>query len=93
MHIIRSSKRQAVAAAAPSSSKKKAKASGSSPNGSSSALYDWATVLTNLNANVFPSTPVLLASEEDSSMAIRSLQGDLLQVIPHMILWSFGSGC
>ncbi|KAH0903358.1 hypothetical protein HID58_042861, partial [Brassica napus] len=79
-HIIRSSKRQAVAAAAPSSSKKKSKASGSSPKGSSSAPYHWATVLTNLNANVFPSTPVLLASEEDSSMAIRSLQGDLLQV-------------
>ncbi|KAH0880085.1 LOW QUALITY PROTEIN: hypothetical protein HID58_067479 [Brassica napus] len=73
-------KRQAVAAAAPSSSKNKSKASGSSPKGSPSASYDWATVLTNLNKKVFPSTPVLLASEEDSSMAIQSLQGDLLQV-------------
>ena len=93
VQIIRSSKRQAVAAAAPSSSKKKSKASGSSPKGSPSAPYDWATVLTNLNAKVFPSTPVLLASEDDSSMAIQSLQGHLLQVIPHTILWSFGSGC
>ncbi|KAF3557228.1 hypothetical protein F2Q69_00013517 [Brassica cretica] len=75
LDIIRSGKRQAVAAAAPSSSKKKSKASGSSPEGSPSAPYDWATVLTNLNAKVFPSTPVLLASEEDSSMAIQSLQG------------------
>ncbi|KAF3554253.1 hypothetical protein F2Q69_00013528 [Brassica cretica] len=79
VQIIRSSKRQAVAAAAPSSSKKKFKASGSSPKGSPSAPYDWATVLTNLNTKVFPSTPVLLASDEDSSMAIQSLQGDLLQ--------------
>ncbi|KAF3525968.1 hypothetical protein F2Q69_00046095 [Brassica cretica] len=48
-----------VAATAPSSSKKKSKASGSSP----SASYDWTTVLTNLNTKVFPSTPVLLASD------------------------------
>ena len=93
VQIIRSSKRQAVAAGAPSSSKKKSKASSYSPKGSPSAPYDWATVLTNLNAKVFPSTPVLLASEEDSSMACQSLQGDLLQVIPHMILWFFYSGC
>ncbi|KAF3533232.1 hypothetical protein DY000_02040203 [Brassica cretica] len=79
LEIIRSYKRQAVAAAAPSSSKRKTKALGSSPIGFPSAIYDWATVLTNLNAKVFPSTPVLLASEEDSSMAIQSLQGDLLQ--------------
>ncbi|KAH0867433.1 hypothetical protein HID58_074455 [Brassica napus] len=71
-----SSKRMTVAATAPSSSKKKSKASGSSP----SASYDWTTVLTNLNTKVFPSTPVLLTSEEDSSVAIQSLQGDLLQV-------------
>ena len=50
VQIIRSSKRQAVAAAAPSSSKMKSRASGSSPKGSPSAPYDWATVLTNLNA-------------------------------------------
>ena len=69
VQIIRSSKCQAVSAAAPSSSKKKSKASGSSPKGSPSAPYDWATMLTNLNAKVFPSTPGLLATEADSSMA------------------------
>ena len=93
VQIIRSSKRQAVAAADPSSSKNKSIASGSSPKVSPSVPYDWATVLTNLNTKVFPSTPVLLALEEDFSMAIPSLQGDLLQVIPHMFLWFFGSGC
>ncbi|KAF3594121.1 hypothetical protein DY000_02021216 [Brassica cretica] len=76
LEFLRSSKRLTVAATAPSSSKKKSKASGSYP----SASYDWTTVLTNLNTKVFPSTPVLLASEEDSSVAIQSLQGDLLQV-------------
>ena len=59
VQFLRSSKRLTVAAAAPSSSKKKSKASGSSP----SASYDWAIVLTNLNTKVFPSTPVLLASD------------------------------
>ncbi|KAH0872002.1 hypothetical protein HID58_069364 [Brassica napus] len=76
VQFLRSSKRLMVAATAPSSSKKKSKASGSSP----SASYDWTTVLTNLNTKVFPSTLVLLASEEDSSVAIQSLQGDLFQV-------------
>ena len=85
VQFIKSSNRQAGSAAAPSSSKMKSKAS-SSPEGSPSTPYDWTTVLTNLNAEVFPSTLVLLASEEDSSMAILSLQGDLLQVIPPMIL-------
>ncbi|KAH0906088.1 hypothetical protein HID58_037915 [Brassica napus] len=80
VQIIRSSKRQAVAAADPSSSKNKSMASGSSPKVSPSVPYDWATVLTNLNTKVFPSTLVLLALEEDFSMAIPSLQGDLLQV-------------
>lgn len=80
VQFLRSSKRLTVAATAPSSSKKKSKASGSSP----SASYDWTTVLTNLNTKVFPSTPVLLALEEDSSVAIQSLQGDLLQVMLHM---------
>ncbi|KAH0898871.1 LOW QUALITY PROTEIN: hypothetical protein HID58_048439 [Brassica napus] len=76
VQFLRSSKRLKVAATAPSSSKNKSNASGSSP----STSYDWTTVLTNLNTNVFPSTPVLLALEEDSSVAIQSLQGDLLQV-------------
>ncbi|KAH0898735.1 hypothetical protein HID58_048303, partial [Brassica napus] len=77
VQFLRSSKHLTVAATAPSSSKKKSKASGSSP----SASYDWTTVLTNLNTKVFPSTPVLLASEEDSYVAIQSLQGDLLQAL------------
>ncbi|KAH0868019.1 hypothetical protein HID58_075041 [Brassica napus] len=76
VQFLRSSKRLTVAATALSSSKKKSKASGSSP----SASYDWTTVLTKLNTKVFPSTPVLFALEEDSSVAIQSLQGDLLQV-------------
>ena len=80
VQFLRSSKRLKVAATAPSSFKKKSKASGSSP----STSYDWTTVLTNLNTKVFPSTPVLLALEEDSSVAIQSLQGDLLQVMLHM---------
>ncbi|KAH0939110.1 hypothetical protein HID58_006571 [Brassica napus] len=80
VQFIGSNKRRAGAAAAPSSSKKKSKVSGSSSKDSSSASYDWATVLNNLNTKVFPSTPVLLASEEDSSTAIQSHQGDLLEV-------------
>ncbi|KAF3487520.1 hypothetical protein F2Q69_00052606 [Brassica cretica] len=76
VQFLRSSKRLTVAATAPSCSKKKFKALGSSP----SASYDWTTVLTNLNTKVFPSTLVLLASEEDSSVAIQLLQGDLFQV-------------
>ncbi|KAH0893238.1 hypothetical protein HID58_055667 [Brassica napus] len=84
VHFLRSSKCLTVAATAPSSSKKKSKASGSSP----SASYDWTRVLTNLNTKVFPSTPVLMASEEDSSVAIQSLQGDLLQVASQ--LFHFG---
>ncbi|KAG5393233.1 hypothetical protein IGI04_023196, partial [Brassica rapa subsp. trilocularis] len=80
VQLIGSNKHRAGAAAAPSSSKKKFNVSGSSPKDSPSAPYDWATVLNNLNTKVIPSTPVLLASEEDSSTAIQSLQGDLLEV-------------
>ncbi|KAH0898488.1 hypothetical protein HID58_048056 [Brassica napus] len=80
VQFIGGNKRRACAAAAPSSSKKNSKVPGSSPKDSPSAPYDWATVLNNLNTKVFPSTPVLLASEEDSSTAIQSLQGDLLEV-------------
>ena len=68
--FIRSGKRHAGAAAAPSSSKWRSKASDSSPKDSPSAPYDWATLLNNLNTKVFLSTPVLLASEEDSSATI-----------------------
>lgn len=81
VQFVGSNKRRAGAAAAPSSSKKKSKVSGSSAKDSPSAPYDWATVLNNLNRKVFLSTPVLLASEEDSSTAIQSLQGDLLEVM------------
>ncbi|KAF2552460.1 hypothetical protein F2Q68_00034468 [Brassica cretica] len=70
VQFLRSCKRLTVTTTAHSSSKKKSKASGSSP----SASYDWATVLTNLNMKVFPLTPVLLASKEDSSLAVQSLQ-------------------
>ena len=42
--------------------------------------YNWSKVLANLNAKVFPLTPARLASDEDSSVAIRSLLGDVLQV-------------
>ncbi|KAH0922569.1 hypothetical protein HID58_022587 [Brassica napus] len=80
VQFIGSNKRRAGAAPAPSSSKKKSKVSGSSPKESPSAPYDWATVLNNLNTKVFSSTPVLLVSEEVSSTAIQSLQGDLLEV-------------
>ncbi|KAF2553667.1 hypothetical protein F2Q68_00033607 [Brassica cretica] len=80
VQFVGRNKRRAGAAAAPSSSKKKSKVSGSSPKEYPSAPYDWAAVLNNLNTKVFPSTTVLLASEEDSSTAIQSLQGDLLKV-------------
>ena len=39
--------------------------------------------MANLNANVFPLTPARLASDEDSFVAIRSLQCDVLQVTCH----------
>ena len=81
VQFIGGNKRRAGAAAAPSSSKKKSKVSGSSPKDSPSAPYDWAIVLNNVNTKVFPSTPVLLASEEDSFTTIQSLQGDLLEVM------------
>ena len=80
VQFLRSCKRLTVTTTAHSSSKKKSKASGSSP----SASYDWATVLTNLNMKVFPLTPVLLASKEDSSVAVQSLQGDLPQIMLHV---------
>ncbi|KAF3547505.1 hypothetical protein DY000_02008185 [Brassica cretica] len=89
VQFLRSSKRLTVAATSPSSSKKKSKASGSSP----SASYDWTTVFTNLNTKVFLSTPVLLASEEDSSVTIQSLQGDLLQAaLKRCSIWGEMSG-
>ena len=93
VQFIGSNKRRAGAAAAPSSSKKKSKVSGSSPNDSPSAPYNWATLLNNLNTKVFHSTPLLLASEEDSSTAIQSLQGDLLEVMLLRFSDFSSSGC
>ena len=81
--FIRSSKRQATTVTAPSSSKKKSVASAFALQSSPFASYDWSKVLANLNAKVFPLTPACLASDEDSSVAIRSLQGDVLQVTHH----------
>ena len=78
--FIRSSKRQATTVTAPSSSKKKSVASAFALQSSPFASYDWSKVLANLNAKVFPLTPARLASDEDSSVAIRSLLGDVLQV-------------
>ena len=48
--------------------------------------YNWSKVLANLNAKVFPLTPACLASDMDSSLAIRSLQCDLLQVAYHVFV-------
>ena len=93
VQFVGRNKRRAGAAAAPSSSKKKSKVSGSSPKEYPSAPYDWATVLNNLNTKVFPSTPVLLALEEDSSTAIQSLQGDLLKVMLLIFFYFSCSGC
>lgn len=70
VQFLRRSKRKAASAQAPSSSKKKLKTSGATPNESPSSPFDLRNVLANLTAKVFPSTPDLLASEEDSSVAI-----------------------
>ena len=93
VQFIGSNKRRAGAAAAPSSSKKKSKVSGSFPKDSPSDAYDWPTVLNNLYTKVFPSTPVLLALEEDSPTAIQSLQGDLVEVMLLRLSDFSSSGC
>ncbi|KAH0898504.1 hypothetical protein HID58_048072 [Brassica napus] len=77
VQFVGSSRRQAATITSPSSSKKKSKISALK---SSPPISDnWSKVLANLNAKVFPLTHACLASDGDSSMAIRSLQGDLLQ--------------
>lgn len=83
VQLLRSSKRRA--ATAPSSSKKKSRASSSPTEDSPPAPFDWSTLVTKLNTEVFPSTPVLLASEVDSSTTIDSLQGELLKVMHRMV--------
>ena len=80
VQFVGSSRRQAATITAPSSSKKKSKVSVSALKSSLPFSDNWSKVLANLNAKVFPLTSEYLASDGDSSMAIRSLQGDLIQV-------------
>ncbi|KAH0866875.1 LOW QUALITY PROTEIN: hypothetical protein HID58_073897 [Brassica napus] len=77
VQFVGSSRRQATTFTATSFSKKKSKVSAlkSSPPVSD----NWSKVLANLNTKAFPLTAACLASDGDSSMAIRSLQGDRLQ--------------
>ncbi|KAF3513909.1 hypothetical protein F2Q69_00006851 [Brassica cretica] len=82
VQFIRSNKRQAATALA-SSLKNKSKASGSTPRVSPSLSSDPAMVLANLNAKVFPLTPVVLP-EGDSSPSIQFIQGDLLQAMSEL---------
>ncbi|KAH0903148.1 hypothetical protein HID58_042651 [Brassica napus] len=84
LQFIRSNKRQTTATTAPSSSKRKSKASESTLKASPTPSCDMAAVLANLNTKVVLSTPALLASMEDSSIAIQSLQGDLLRVMSQL---------
>ncbi|KAF3506498.1 hypothetical protein F2Q69_00006871 [Brassica cretica] len=56
----------------------------SSGAASPTSSCDMAAVLANLNAKVFPMTHVLLASKDDSSLAIQSLQGELLWVMSQL---------
>ena len=86
VQFIWSSKRQATTFTAPSSSKKQSKVSASALKSSPPVSYNWSKVLANLNAKVFPLTPACLASDMDSSLAIRSLQCDLLQVAYHVFV-------
>ena len=80
VQCVGGSRRQETIVTAPSSSKKKSKVSVFALKSSPPVSDNWSKVLANLNAKVFPLTPACLASDGDSSMAIRSLQGDLLQV-------------
>ena len=72
VQFIRSNKCQAATALA-SSLKKKSKALGSTPRVSPSLSSDPAMALANLNAKVFPLTPVFLP-EGDSSASIQFIQ-------------------
>ncbi|KAH0868014.1 hypothetical protein HID58_075036, partial [Brassica napus] len=91
VQFVGSSRRQVNAAVVPSSSKKKSKASGSVPKTTSPASFDWSAVLSNLNAKAFPLVPVRLSLDGDSFAAIRSLQGDLLQVACHVLCLVFAT--
>ena len=84
-----SSRRRATAAVAPSSSKKKSRVSGSVPKTPSPASFDWSAVSSNLNAKVFPLVPARQSLDGDS--AIRSLQGDLLQVAYRVLCLAFAT--
>ncbi|KAF3548962.1 hypothetical protein DY000_02007019 [Brassica cretica] len=86
---VGSNRRQVTAAVAPSSSKKKSKASRFVPKTPSPAPFDCSAVLSNLNAKAFPLVPARLSLDGDSFAAIRSLQGDLLQVACHVLCLAF----
>ena len=91
VQFVGSTRRQATTVTAPSSSKKKSKVSGSALKSSPPVSDNWSKVLANLNAKVFPLTPACLASDGDSSMVIRSLQGGLLQVAYHVLCLAFAT--
>ncbi|KAH0868459.1 hypothetical protein HID58_075481 [Brassica napus] len=91
VQFVGSSRRQVTAAVALSSSKKKSKASGSVPKTPSTAPCDWSAVLSNLNAKAFPLVPARLSLDGDSFAAIRSLQGDILQEVCHVLCLAFAT--
>ena len=91
VQFVGSRRRQVTAAVAPSSSKKKSKASCSVPKTPSPAPFDWSAVLSNLNAKAIPLVPARLSLDGDSFAAIRSLQGDLLQVACHVLCLDFAT--
>uniref|UniRef100_M4FEQ9 Uncharacterized protein n=1 Tax=Brassica campestris TaxID=3711 RepID=M4FEQ9_BRACM len=78
IQFTQSGKSQAVPIVAPSSSKKRSRASVFKPSLSASRICSKA--LAGLNSEVFPRTPINPPIDEDTSKAVRSLQGDVLQV-------------
>ena len=84
IQFTRSGKRQAAPIVAPSSSKKRSRASVFKP--SLSASRSCSKALASLNSEVFPMTPTRPSLDEDTSKVVRSLQGDVLQVIIFLLL-------
>ncbi|WZZ14831.1 hypothetical protein YC2023_107920 [Brassica napus] len=76
IQFTRSGKRQAATIVAPSSSKKRSRASVFKPSFSSSRRCS--KVLTSLNSEVFPMTPIRPSLDKDTSKVVRSLQGYVL---------------
>ena len=91
VQFVGGSRRQATTITAPSCSKKKSKLFVIALKSSPPVSDNWSKVLANLNAKVFPLTPACLASDGDSFMAIRSLQGDLLKVAYHVLCLAFAT--